>query len=217
MGIELIVTTWLLGLVSGVRHAFEPDHVAAVSTLVAGGHGSRRATWLGVWWGLGHTVALLAGGLVLVVLRAELPSAASEVAEFGVAVMLVALGVRAIRHAYNHVAGAPHVHVASSVDLKRSFGIGIIHGLAGSGVISALVMSQLSTLPAQLVYVALFGLGSTAAMAAVSGVAGWQLARLGNWQRTRVPFQWAAGVLSLVVGLAWGYPFASRMLWPLAQ
>lgn len=214
---ELVVTTWLLGLVSGIRHAFEPDHVAAVSTLVAGGHGSRRATWLGVWWGLGHTIALLVCGFAMVVLRAELPSAAGELLEFAVAIMLIALGIRAVRHAYNHAAGTPHRHVAGSVDGRRSFGIGIVHGMAGSGVISALVMSQLSTPPARLVYVALFGLGSTAAMAVVSGLAGWQLARLGSPQRTRVPVQWAAGVLSLVVGLAWGYPFASRMLWPLGH
>jgi len=209
---ELVVTIWLLGLVSGIRHAFEPDHIAAVSTLVAGGHGSRRATWLGVWWGLGHTIALLACGFAIVVLRAELPAAMGEVLEFLVALMLIALGVRAIRHAYYHAAGAPHHHVPGKVDSRRSFGIGIVHGMAGSGVIAALVMSQLSTVPARLVYVALFGLGSTAAMAVVSGLAGWQLAKFGNPQRTRIPVQWAAGVLSLVVGLAWGYPFFATVL-----
>jgi len=211
---ELVVTTWMLGLVSGIRHAFEPDHIAAVSTLVAGGHGSRRATWLGLWWGLGHTIALLVCGSVVVGLRAELPAVLSEVLEFCVALMLIALGVRAVRHAYHHAAGAPHHHVPGHVDSRRSFGIGIVHGMAGSGVIAALVMSQLSTFPARLVYVGLFGMGSTAAMAIVSGLAGWQLAQLGHPQKTRVPIQWAAGILSLVVGLAWGYPFASRMWTP---
>src|SRR5207302_6561552 len=87
------------GAVLGMRHALEPDHLAAVSTLVAGERRSIRAVFLGVCWGVGHTVALVAVGVALIVLRAELPQRLTDLFEFCVALMLVALGTQAIRRA----------------------------------------------------------------------------------------------------------------------
>jgi len=85
-----------LGSLLGMRHALEPDHLAAVSTLVSGERSGYKAAFLGACWGLGHTLALVAVGLVVVMLRAELPVRVSNLFEFGVAIMLVGLGVRAI-------------------------------------------------------------------------------------------------------------------------
>ena len=85
-----------LGSLLGMRHALEPDHLAAVSTLVSGERSSYKAAFLGACWGLGHTLALVAVGVVAVMLRAELPVRVSNLFEFGVAIMLVGLGVRAI-------------------------------------------------------------------------------------------------------------------------
>ena len=85
-----------LGSLLGMRHALEPDHLAAVSTLVTGERNSYKAAFLGVCWGLGHTVALIAVGTVLVVLRAEMPAAVADGFEFCVALMLIGLGLRAI-------------------------------------------------------------------------------------------------------------------------
>ena len=85
-----------LGSLLGIRHALEPDHLAAVSTLVTGERSSAKAAWLGACWGLGHTLTLLAAAVVLVVLRADMPAAASDVFEFGVVLLLVGFGVRAI-------------------------------------------------------------------------------------------------------------------------
>src|SRR3954465_8500588 len=82
-----------------MRHALEPDHLAAVSTLVSGERSSRKAALLGVWWGIGHTASLLIVGVLLVGLRAEMPPRISDLFECGVAVMLTGLGVRAIVHA----------------------------------------------------------------------------------------------------------------------
>lgn len=224
MGIEAIVTTWMFGLVSGMRHAFEPDHVAAMSTLVAEGHGSRRAAWLGVWWGLGHTAALLGVGLALGLLRAELSPGLEHALEFGVALMLVGLGVRAVRHgmaemrkgpdawhahggrAHHHPARGSHVHVGQWALSPRSFVVGIVHGLAGSGVLVALAMTELTSMPARLLYVALFGFGSVAAMAVLSGLAGWQLSRLASSRGAHAWLQLTAGALSLVVGAVWAAP-----------
>jgi len=224
MGIETVVSTWLFGLVSGMRHAFEPDHVAAMSTLVAEGHGSRRAAWLGAWWGLGHTTALLAVGLVLGLLRAELSTGVEEALEFGVGLMLLGLGALAVRrgiaevrggpdawhahggHTHHHPARGSHVHLGHWTLSPRSFIVGIVHVLAGSGAQVALAMTELSSMPARLLYVALFGLGSVAAMATLSGLAGWQLARLASRRGAHAWLQVTAGALSLIVGGLWVAP-----------
>jgi hypothetical protein len=224
MGIEAVVITWLLGLVSGMRHAFEPDHVAAMSTLVAEGHGSRRAAWLGAWWGLGHTTALLGVGLALGVLRAELSPGTEQALEFLVGLMLLGLGVRAVRRGlaemrsgaegwhqhrgrvHHHPASGRHLHVGRWALSPRSFAVGVVHGLAGSGALVALGMTELSSMPARLFYVALFGFGSVAAMAALSGLAGWQLARLASRRGAHAWLQVAAGALSLIVGGLWVAP-----------
>src|SRR5438045_1795783 len=94
-----LVTSSGLGSLPGMRHALEPDHRAAVSTLVTDERGGYKAAWLGACWGVGHTLSLLAIGAVLVVLRAEMPPRATDVFELGVALMLIALGVRAIHTA----------------------------------------------------------------------------------------------------------------------
>src|SRR6185312_12080048 len=88
-----------LGSLLCMRHALEPDHLAAVSTLVTGERSGVKAAWLGACWGVGHTLTLLAAGAALVVLRAEMPAAASDAFELAVAVMLVGLGLRAMYQA----------------------------------------------------------------------------------------------------------------------
>src|SRR5436190_23552288 len=93
--IELAISSGL-GSLLGMRHALEPDHLAAVSTLVTSERSSVRAAWLGACWGIGHTIALVIIGALLVLLRVGLPSAASDLFELAVASMLVGLGLRAI-------------------------------------------------------------------------------------------------------------------------
>src|SRR5438132_11917454 len=97
-----LVTSSGLGSLLGMRHALEPDHLAAVSTLVTGERSSAKAALLGVCWGVGHTLALLVVGSVLVILRAEMPAAAADLFELAVALMLTGLGLRAA-----HLAPAP--------------------------------------------------------------------------------------------------------------
>src|SRR4029079_15520299 len=91
-----VLTGSALGKLLGMRHALEPDHLTAVSTLVTGERSSVRAAMLGASWGVGHTLSIVAVGAVLVVLRAEMPARVADVFELFVAVMLIALGVRAI-------------------------------------------------------------------------------------------------------------------------
>jgi hypothetical protein len=218
-----------LGSLLGMRHALEPDHLAAVTTLVSRERSSVRAALLGAWWGIGHTLALVAVGTALVVVRAELPVSVSNAFEFGVALMLVALGIRSIRLAalqapggprhlhrhgrivHSHAAVPAHVHIGSWTFARRPLLVGALHGLAGSGALTALVLATLPTTAARLMYVLLFGVGSTLSMAALSGVLGWPLARLGTHHHVARSISFAAGCVSIGVGVWWGLPLLGLM------
>src|SRR3954469_21221828 len=100
-----------LGALLGMRHALEPDHLAAVSTLLTGERSGAKAALLGVCWGLGHTCSLIVIGTALVLLRAEIPEWVADGFECGVALMLIGLGLRAIYLAAQRgVAGPAHLH-----------------------------------------------------------------------------------------------------------
>src|SRR5580765_5986530 len=108
--LELMTSTGL-GSLLGMRHALEPDHLAAVSTMVTGERNSSRAALLGVYWGLGHTCSLIVAGTILVVLRAEMPRRVADGFELCVALMLIGLGLRAVYLAARQgPAGPAHVH-----------------------------------------------------------------------------------------------------------
>ncbi len=225
-----VLTGSALGTLLGMRHALEPDHLTAVSTLVTGERSSARAAMLGASWGVGHTLSLVAVGAVLVVLRAEMPAHVADLFELFVAVMLVVLGVRAIAlavrqgpigpphvHAHHGVAhthaGAPrHVHVGRWTLARRPLIVGAVHGLAGSGALTALVLATLTSTAARITYMALFGLGSTLGMAALSGVLGWPLARMGTNRTLARALSIVVGCVSIGLGLIWGYPLTSRLL-----
>jgi hypothetical protein len=229
MPILELLTSSGLGSLLGMRHALEPDHLAAVSTLVTGERSTARAALLGVCWGLGHTLALVVVGTALVLLRAAMPVRVADVFEFFVAIMLVGLGLRAIYqaarqgpagpvHAHHHGStvhahhGAPaHVHIGAWTLARRPLLVGAVHGLAGSGALTALVLATLPTTAARLAYMGLFGLGSTLGMAALSGLLGWPLARVGGHRGVARAIGLAVGCLSTALGLAWGYPLIGRI------
>jgi hypothetical protein len=217
-------TALALGALSGFRHAFEPDHLAAVSTLVTERPGPARAAGLGAWWGLGHTLALGGVAAVLTLLDLTLPARVEQAFELAVAFMLCALGVRAIRvglrqgrmgpsHAHTHWFGThthasptPHVHVGSAALAPRPLLIGIVHGLAGSGAVTALVMTALPTAEARIAYTVLFGIASMAGMALVSGLAGLWLSTAVRSSRTTGRLSILTGTATILIGTLWGFP-----------
>jgi hypothetical protein len=224
-----LITSSGLGSLLGMRHALEPDHLAAVSTLLTGERNTYRAAFLGICWGLGHTFALIAVGTVLVVLRAEMPVRVADAFEFCVALMLILLGLRAIYlaarqgpagpahvHHHGHTVhvhhGAPaHIHIGTWTLARRPLVVGAVHGLAGSGALTALVLTTLPSTAARLTYMAVFGLGSTLGMAALSGLLGWPLARAGSHRGLARGVSLVVGCVSTTLGLMWGYPLVGRL------
>jgi hypothetical protein len=140
-----------------------------------------------------------------------------------VALMLVGLGGRAILVAarqggdnlphhhrrgfavHTHAGLPPHVHIGTWTLARRPFLVGAVHGLAGSGALTALVLATLPTTAARLTYMALFGVGSTVGMAVLSGVLGWPLARLGANQTLARAISLVVGCVSTALGVWWGY------------
>jgi len=219
-----------LGSLLGMRHALEPDHLAAVSTLVTGERDSRKAALLGVCWGLGHTVSLLVVGAALVLLRAEMPAFAADLFELFVALMLIGLGIRATylaarqgpagpvhahqhgHHVHEHRGTPAHIHVGRWTLARRPLLVGAVHGLAGSGALTALVLTTLPTTASRIAYMMLFGLGSTIGMAALSGLLGWPLARFGSHHAFARGVSMLVGSASVLLGVWWGYPLVGRLL-----
>lgn len=222
-----LLTSSGFGSLLGMRHALEPDHLAAVSTLVTRERNGVKAALLGVCWGLGHTAGLIVVGAVLIILRAELPARIADIFEMLVAIMLIVLGTRAVlqalqqgqpSHLHRHTfavhrhSGLPaHVHIGTWTLARRPLLIGAIHGLAGSGALTALVLTTLPSTAARLSYMALFGLGSTLGMAVLSGLLGWPLARLGAHHAVARGVSLAVGTMSVALGLLWGYPLVGRI------
>lgn len=204
----MFATALLAGGALGVNHAFEADHVAAVTTLV---EDDGRPASIGAAWGVGHSLPVLALGALFVALDLRLPPTVAAGFEAVVGLVLVALGLRAVagrealgtavlRHLHG---GGVHRHLrvaGRAVGLTHShadgesFAVGVVHGLAGSGGVAVALSAAAPTT----VDGAAFLLGFAAATVAAMGLATWGFGRtLGRADRLRV----LAGVASVAVGL----------------
>ena len=189
----MIITALAVGFVLGLRHALDPDHVVAVSTIVSECKSLRRSSLVGTFWGLGHTFSLLMVGLAVIALKLNLTERVTAWMEFGVAVMLVGLGVKALvsslrgwkLHAHKHEHGGPphvhlHVHRPGEAEVHqhrhvlglgiKPFLVGMVHGLAGSGALMILVVATIPSVVAGLLYIAVFGVGSVGGMLLMSSI-----------------------------------------------
>src|SRR2546422_9012183 len=211
-----------LGLLLGLRHAFEPDHLAAVSTLATRQGRLLDACRLGLAWALGHTasVGVVVGAIVLFGLR--LPDRLWPAADLLVALLLIGLGGSVILryargrwhlHVHSH-AGAPHLHLHSHAqgtlhehahpqgDARRSLGFGLVHGLAGSAAILVLLVAAAPTRAAQLTYFAAFACGTMIGMLAVSfSLAGLVRVASGQGAKWATALHLGSAVASVVVGV----------------
>ena len=157
-GISLAFAT-----IVGFSHAFEADHLLAVSTLVSQSKSTKKLATSGFIWGLGHTSTILMIGLLLIVFQVNSLSAWFEYFEIFVGIMLIALGVYRIFQ-LKKPTSISHKHAGN----KEAYNIGLVHGLAGSGALILLVMTDMTSQVEALTYLLLFGLGSAIGMAVAS-------------------------------------------------
>src|SRR5688572_22684251 len=111
-----------LGFALGLKHATDADHVVAVTTFVSEQKSIWHGLWIGLFWGLGHTLSLMIAGLLVVFMKLSIPQWLSTRLELCVALMLVILGVRVIIHKHAQVRRW-HVHFG-----LRPLAVGMVHG-----------------------------------------------------------------------------------------
>ena len=221
-----LIAALALGVVLGLRHSLDPDHVVAVSTIVSEYRNPMRSFWVGISWGLGHTVTLLLIGIVIIALRLTIPDRLALLLEFFVGIMLIGLGIQVIynfrrKRVHQHLHGSretAHQHFHSHVQepshgrkhhlgigkpflRKKSFLIGTVHGVAGSAALTLVVLAYIESPLAGIVYVLLFGLGSVLSMGIMTIIISLPFAfsanRLPNLNRR---IQFGVGPLSILFG-----------------
>lgn len=211
----------------GVRHATDPDHLAAVSTLIASDSedGSRRAAKLGLAWGLGHGTTLIAFGLPIVLFNAYLPDAVQRGAELVVGVVIVALALRLLvhwrrgrfhahahrhgavehRHLHPHAHGSGHAHghdtgASLGRSPRQAYAIGLMHGMGGSAGVGVLLLAGIPGKFEAAAALALFAVAAALSMATLSSAFGRVLAR-GPLSRRLFALTPGLGFATLAFGL----------------
>jgi len=214
----------LVGFVLGMRHATDPDHVIAVSTIVSRQRGILNAGLIGAIWGLGHTLTIFVVGVAIILFKVAIPTRLGLSMELSVGLMLVLLGVLnltgvlqkitvKLTHAHSPSNAAAHeailIHDRQGIgawNLARPLFIGIVHGLAGSAAVALLVMTTIQEPRWEIAYLLIFGFGTVAGMmlitAAIAVPFAYTSKRFSVFNHGMI---YASGLLSVVFGLFVSY------------
>jgi len=221
LGVILLVSVLL-----GLRHASDPDHLAAVTTLIASEeerHQVRKAGTVGFLWGLGHGTTLVLIGLPLVLLNQYLPEIVGRIAEFAIGCIIILLAIRPLvrwrqglyhAHAHAHDDGEAHGHVHSHAQNEShghahrvprrtplsSYSVGLVHGIGGSGGLTLLLISTISDKVQATGALLLFAAGTAVSMALLSTAFGLVIAGgpiARNFERVAP----VLGILSMAFGV----------------
>lgn len=170
------------GFIIGLKHALDADHLVAIGTMVT----EKRSPWglalLGGTWGLGHTLSLIAVGLVVLVLNLQISEGTEKILEGFVGLMLIGLGLNVVRKILLGSNSSSHTHSPLESEMNpigqgfrfspKALTVGLIHGLAGSAGLMLLVIPTIDSKALGLVYIAVFGVGSIGGMMIMSFLIG---------------------------------------------
>lgn len=219
IGIAKILTTTGLGFILGLKHSLDADHVAAISTLVSENKSIGKSSLLGAIWGIGHTTALFIVGMIILLFKITIPDMIAVSLEFLVGIILVVLGVSALRefvkkevhlHKHRH-SNIVHAHFHSHKDKKshfhshanKTFIVGLIHGLAGSAALMLLVLATISSVIHGIIYIIIFGIGSILGMLIISSVISLPFAiTAGRFNNMNKAVKVIAGIISIGLGIS---------------
>ena len=219
-----------VGLFVGMGHAFEADHLAAVSTMLNDENSRRAAIRRGMFWGLGHTLSLFLICSVVVLLGLSISTKMESALELAVGLMIVALGARLLWsmrrsgvHVHGHKHGDEHhIHMHHHTDELsqnhdnhhsqkarrnnlKALAIGLMHGAASSAGLLALMVASVQGIAGALLYFTVFGFGSIVGMAMISAVASYPLGLLqkgSSWMRLATSGAIGAGAIYIGASLA---------------
>ncbi|MBS4178964.1 sulfite exporter TauE/SafE family protein [Lederbergia citrea] len=217
-----LLSILFLGFVLGIKHAIEPDHVIAVSTIASQSKKLSRASLAGVFWGIGHTATLFIVGIILILMKDEIPLKWELSLEFIVGIMLVYLGITTIisfknihrhkhdevphhyLHSHKHSGQHEHQH-KKKVSYTKSLLIGLVHGLAGSGAMVLLTMSTVKTVWEGAIYIVVFGMGTVVGMLFFTTIIGIPFALSAKKRSLNRPLAQLTGIISTVFGIYYMY------------
>jgi high-affinity nickel-transport protein len=188
-----LLVTFVTSLLLGMRHATDPDHVIAVTTIVSSERSLSRAARIGALWGLGHTLTILIVGSAIILFKVAFSVRLGLSMEFTVAIMLIVLGLLNLT-----TANAPMTRVSPA----RPVFIGIVHGLAGSAGAALLLVPLIDDPRFAALYLIVFGLGTIVGMSLVTlAIAAPALAAGAPTARVQRSLRLASGAVSVVFGL----------------
>lgn len=211
-----------VGFVLGARHALDADHLAAVSTILSRRPSLQASGFIGLCWGVGHTLMLLLVGIAVILLKVTIPESLAQTFEFGIGIMLVVLGGSLAwsiyregwhLHAHEHD-GERHLHLHSHQEDKyhrhqhwmhlsvRPLLIGMLHGMAGSAGLMLIVLSTVETMWQGVAYILTFGIGSIIGMVLLGLLISVPLVFSATFgRRVQHVVQGLAGLGSILLGL----------------
>jgi ABC-type nickel/cobalt efflux system permease component RcnA len=241
-GGHTLLVVLAVALLLGLRHATDPDHLAAVSTLIASKpeNGTRQAGRLGMAWGLGHATTLIAFGMPIVVFDSYLPEGVQRAAEFAVGLVIIALAIRLLvswrrgrfhahvhqhgsgvehRHLHPHGHGGHHEHTHDTAPLlgrspRQAYAIGLVHGTGGSAGVGILLLAGIPDKPEAAAALTLFAFAAALSMATLSSGFGYALTR-GPFVRRILALAPALGCLTLAFGVWYALGALSAAPYPL--
>ncbi len=199
-----LLSVILFGFVLGMRHATDPDHVIAVATIGSQQRSIAGGAWIGVLWGVGHTLTIVAVGIAIIAFNVVISPQVGLSMELAVAFMLIVLGILSLKGTRSLRPGSPDHGAgrAATTRALRPLAIGIVHGLAGSASIALLVLAPIRDPLLAATYLLVFGVGTITGMMLITGLMVWPLARMGRGSATvRRRVTTATGVLSLTLGV----------------
>lgn len=213
----------LVGLILGIRHALDADHVVAVSTIISKNKNLLKSSILGVAWGLGHTSTLLLVGLLVLIFKLSIPTKVALSIELAVGIVLVILGLSVVKeffldkmhlhchrhesnahlHLHSHKERSDHSHEHEMKSEHKTFLVGMVHGLAGSAALMLLVLTTVSTPYQGVLYILIFGLGSILGMVAISTIISLPFAYTATkFEALNYKIRLTAGFLSIFLGIS---------------
>lgn len=214
-----------LGFVLGIKHAIEPDHVIAVSTIASQSKKLLRSSLAGVFWGIGHTATLFIIGIIIILMKGEIPEKWAMSLEFLVGIMLVYLGVSTVLsfksihihqhehhgeehkhvHSHTHMGKHGHKHKHKNISYLKSMVIGLIHGLAGSGAMVLLTMSTVHSVWEAAIYILIFGVGTIIGMLFFTTIIGIPFVFSSKKVGLNKSLTQITGLISIVFGIFYMY------------
>ncbi len=214
----MFISALFFGFLLGIKHALDADHIVAITTIVSRSNSFLRSALVGLSWGIGHTLTLFVAGFAVLVLKLTIPDRLALSMEFVVGVALVLMGIPLIKrlvvlrthahlhqhedksyldsHSHDDISSHHHKHI------KRPLLMGMVHGLAGSGVLIPLVMGTMPSVAQGLFFLLLFGIGSIFGMIIFSGLIGLPFRFTAKFSMDfSLWVQGVAGAISVILGL----------------